>query len=145
MPTDDGDSTSEGEGETSPPPMSSRDGGSTMSPDATTAPATDLTGAWSGTWTSSGLSGTTSGFLVQEGTQVFGSVSMPDAPCFTEASVDATISGTSMSGTFDGGGSLTSFTATLFAGAAGVRLIEGTFTVASGECAGVGGEFTLSR
>lgn len=108
--------------------------------DASVPPSVDVSGSWSGTWSSSGLTDTATASFTQTGSTVDGALFLNGSPCASEGMVEATVMGSDLHGTFSSGADSASFTAT----ATSTRIV-GSFTVDSGGCAGIGGTIDLSR
>jgi hypothetical protein len=105
-------------------------------------PSVDLTGAWSGTWTSvNGQVGQGSLDLTQTGSQVSGTVLVTGSPCFANADVSGTIEGDDFSGSMTAGGASATFDMT-----AATSQMSGTYKVgAAGACTGDTGTLTATR
>ncbi len=114
-------------------------GGSGFDGGATTD---DLTGSWTGTWSSLGVGGMASATLAQSGFTLIGAVTFEGSPCGTMSTLDGTVSGTSLAGdlTFDDGS-----VASVVATTDGTSTIEGSADITSGTCAGISATFSLSR
>jgi hypothetical protein len=105
---------------------------------------TSFTGSWQGMWESiSGLVGSISASLTQNGTALTGTVHFAGSPCFTDGNVAGTVIGNAVSATLDvGGGQTISLTAI-----AVTRSIDGIYTLQGGTCAPLGdsGSFSMTR
>ncbi len=103
---------------------------------------TDVTGFWSGTWTSnvSGGSGAVAAQLSQNGTALSGVFYIDGSPCITNGDIDGTITGNSIDFTVSSGTDDIHISGSLSGG-----LITGTYSVSIGLCAGDHGTFSLSQ
>jgi hypothetical protein len=104
-------------------------------------PAFDVTGDWTGTWSSLGVSGTATATLAQTGSMVIGVITFEGSPCGATSTLDGTVGGTAFTGelTFDDG-SLADVDAT-----ASASSIAGSAAITTGSCAGITATFTLAR
>jgi pectate lyase len=102
----------------------------------------NVTGDWSGTWTSSRGSGSTlSATLLQSGTSVSGTAQVGGSPCLSTGDVSGTVSGSGATfGVVSGSHGIT-FTANRITASS----MTGTYSVSSGWCAGDSGSFSLTR
>lgn len=103
---------------------------------------TNLTGNWSGSWSSdSAISGGLQASMIQSGDNIIGTASVTGSPCLSSGTVSGTVSGNNI---FFGVVTETdaiNFTATYYP----PSTISGNYSVESGNCAGDAGTFTLSK
>ncbi len=106
-----------------------------------TPTTTDVTGFWSGSWSSSIVNqgGTLSAQLVQTGTSLTGTFSIDGSPCISSGDIDGTISGLSIDFVVTSGIDDVHISGTLNG-----STIVGTYSISIGLCAGDQGTFSLS-
>ena len=104
--------------------------------------AIDLTGAWNGTWASSGgvYSGSLSVTLVQSGTSITGTATIAGSPCITSGSVSGTFTGNNITFGVVSGQDSIEFYATYAS-----QSIDGTYIITAGSCSGEFGTFSMSK
>lgn len=98
----------------------------TTSTSTPVTPPIDLSGSWSGSWTSTvgqGSNGTLSGVMVQSGYSINGAMVIVSSPCFSGST---SITGTLVGGQVSFNGSTLRFTGTLSNGGS---VITGTYTI----------------
>lgn len=107
-----------------------------------TPPTVDVTGTWSGTWTSSNDidHGNLAATLTQSGTSVSGTVSITESPCISSGSVSGTVSGNNVVFGVVSGTDTITYTATCTS-----TSMSGTYSVNTGECAGDTGTFSMTK
>ncbi len=103
---------------------------------------TNLTGNWSGTWSSySAVSGDIQASMIQNGDNISGTVSIMGSPCISGGTFSGTVSGNSIFFGIVSETDAIDFTATYYS----PFTISGTYSVENGNCAGDTGTFTLHK
>ena len=108
----------------------------------TITPTVNVTGNWSGTWSSSITSdnGTATVELLQNGTNITGTMSMTGSPCMSTGSITGTVSGSSVSFTAISGNDDIQVNGTVFN-----DTVTGNYSITTGLCAGDSGIFSLNK
>jgi hypothetical protein len=115
---------------------------STVYDSSQTTPGADLTGTWTGTWLSSrNVGGGTTSTFTQSGSTVEGDISFTGSPCFSGGIFQGTLRGRDLSGTVSAGTIRVSMTATISA-----TSMNGTYNaLEAGACSGDTGTFSSKR
>jgi hypothetical protein len=98
-----------------------------------------LGGTWTGFWDGGNASGSLDETLTQSGSDVAGTASFTDSPCWNTAELVLVLDSGYLSGSATAGGVTASVSANVTA-----SHMTGMFEVPTGECSGVG-SFTLDR
>ncbi len=100
----------------------------------------DVAGVWEGTWssTSADYDGTVTVELLQDDTEVEGTLLITGSPCMSTADIDGTVSGNLISFSLSGEDDIQ------FRGSVSGNTIDGTYSISTGNCRG-DGIFTLTK
>ena len=104
-------------------------------------PEIEVAGEWVGTWESSGgPSGSVEATFTQVDGELSGTVNIGGTPCLSTGTLSGSVSSTNV--TF---GAVSGSDDIEFTGTVGATVMDGTYAVSSGECAGDSGTFTITR
>lgn len=104
--------------------------------------AASLTGAWTGTWSALGATGSMTLALTESGSSFSGTATYGGSPCLSSAQLAGTRSGSRLTGTLTGAGANQTFEATFDAATASM---EGTFEGTAGACGALSGTFRTTK
>jgi hypothetical protein len=108
-----------------------------------TVPQQDLTGTWSGIWSDGYEQGGVTVNFIQNGSSLSGTATIANTPCISAGNISGSIEGNTIS---FGAVSATQGEGTiLFSGVFTSTTMSGTYFIQSGECAGEGGTFSLTK